>query len=176
MLEGMLDLTVFGVTGGEVRLAMVMVVDGGGKDGRGGDEGEGAVGGRQKVEMVDMHGYGNAVGRRISCGCVYTLPPLRISTPISPTPIPGVGSSRRGIRVHGPRLKHLYNYCWRDTIDGKATVFFICRCIREHGHGRSRGEAIGIKSAAGLGCLFIVHDDVVVFVDIVHDAGMWLER
>jgi hypothetical protein len=58
----------------------------------------------------------------------------------------------------------------------KATVFFICRCIREHGHGRSRGEAIGIKSAAGLGCLFIVHDDVVVFVDIVHDAGMWLER
>ena len=33
MLEGMLDLTVFGVTGGEVRLAMVMVVDGGGKVG-----------------------------------------------------------------------------------------------------------------------------------------------
>jgi hypothetical protein len=30
MLEGMLDLTVFRVTGGEVRLAMVMVVDGGG--------------------------------------------------------------------------------------------------------------------------------------------------
>ena len=30
----MLDLTVFGVTGGEVRLAMVMVVDGGGKGGR----------------------------------------------------------------------------------------------------------------------------------------------
>ena len=123
MLEGMLDLTVFGVTGGEVRLAMVMVVDGGGKGRRGGDEGEGAVGGRQKVDMVDMHGYGNAVGRRISCVCVcvcvYTLSPLRISTPISPTPIPGVGSSRRCIRVHGPRLKHLYNYCWRDTIDGK---------------------------------------------------------
>jgi hypothetical protein len=111
MLEGISDLTVsvFGETGGEVRLAMVMVVDGGGKDGRGGDEGEGAVGGRQEVEMVDMHGYGNAVGRRISCGCVYTLSPLRISTPISPTPIPGVGSSRRGIRVHGPRLKHLYD-------------------------------------------------------------------
>ena len=53
------------------------------------------------------------------CVCVCTLSPLRISTPISPTPIPGVGSSRRGIRVHGPRLKHLYNYCWRDTIDGK---------------------------------------------------------
>ena len=51
MLEGMLDLTVFGVTGGEVRLAMVMVVDGGGKGRRGGDEGEGAVGGRQKVDM-----------------------------------------------------------------------------------------------------------------------------
>ncbi len=97
---------------------------------------------------------------------VYTLSPLRISTPISPPPIPGVGSSRRGIRVHGPRLKHLYNYCWRDSIDGKA-VFFICRCIREQDHGRSRGEAIGIKSAAGLDCLFIVHDDVVVFVDIV---------
>ena len=51
MLEGMLDLTVFGVTGGEVRLAMVMVVDGGGKDGRGGDEGEGAVGGRQRCSF-----------------------------------------------------------------------------------------------------------------------------
>ena len=37
MLEGMLGLTVFGVTGGEVRLAMVMVVDGGGKGRRGGD-------------------------------------------------------------------------------------------------------------------------------------------
>jgi hypothetical protein len=24
--------------------------------------------------------------------------------------------------------------------------------------------------------LFIVHDDVVILVDIVHDAGMWLER
>ena len=80
MLEGMLDLTVFGVTGGEVRLAMVMVVDGGGKGRRGGDEGEGAVGGRQKVDMVDMHGYGNAVGRRISCVCVcvYILSPLSV--------------------------------------------------------------------------------------------------
>ena len=128
--------------------------------------------------MVDMHGCGNAVGRGISCGCLYTLPPLRIGTPISPTPILGVGSSRRGVRVHGPRLKHLCNYCWRDTIDGRATVLFIFifRCIREHGHGRSGGEAVGIKSAAGLGCSFVVHDDVVVFVDMVQDAGRWLER
>jgi len=48
MLEGMLDLTVFGLTGGEVRLAMAMVVDGGGKGRRGGDEGEGAVGGGKR--------------------------------------------------------------------------------------------------------------------------------
>ena len=61
-----------------MRLAMVMVVDGGGKGRRGGDEGEGAVGGRQKVDMVDMHGYGNAVGRRISCVRVCIPSPLSV--------------------------------------------------------------------------------------------------
>ena len=112
---------------------------------RGGGEGRRArvqLGGRQKVEMADMHGYGNAVGRRISCGWVCALSPLRISTPISPTPIPGVGSSRRGIRVHGSRLEYLcYEQVvddehWRGTIDGLATVLFACRGVHEHGHGR----------------------------------------
>ena len=39
--------------------------------------------------------------------------------------------------------------------------------------GEGERPAFGIKSAAGLGCLFIIRD-VVVFVDMVRDAGMWL--
>ena len=95
------------------------------------------------VEMLDLNGVGMRRVWRLSCGSVYTLSPIRISIPISLTPTPGMGSPRRGIRVHGPRLEY---FCyeeqvvdderWRGTIDGLATVLFACRAVHEHGHGR----------------------------------------
>ena len=40
--------------------------------------------------------------------------------------------------------------------------------------GEGERPAFGIKSAAGLGCLFIIRD-VVVFVDMVRDADIYVD-
>ena len=112
---------------------------------------------------------------RLSCGSVYTLSPLRISIPISLTPTPGMGSPRRGIRVHGSRLASIIRAMnkWWTTNVGKAPstdwrLYYLPVEVFMNTVTAGEGErlAFEIKSAAGLGCLFIIRD-VVVFVDRV---------
>ena len=144
----MLDLAVSGMMRGvarpvvAVRVGVVVVLVEVERVGRRGGVWRVQLGEEDGVEMLDMNCVGMRRVWRLSCGSVYTLSPLRISIPISLSPAPGMGSPRRGIRVHGSRLEYLcYEQVvdderWRGTIDGLATVLFASRGVHEHGHGR----------------------------------------
>ena len=108
----MLDLAVWGMMRGVarpvvvVRVGVVVVLVEVERVGRRGGVGRVQLGEEDGVEMLDINGVGMRRVWRLGCGSVYTLSPLRISMPISLTPTPGIGSPRRGIRVHGSRLEY----------------------------------------------------------------------